>query len=124
MRKHFVFILTIVFLLSLGSKNSCAGLLAPVYDLGDNYTLNFGSKATGPYHNIIGLEKGDVAAQGDAMSFALTQPENRFDNNKSNVGFIYTAPLQENVTTSLSLTDDHADAKDVTMGFHIHIKLQ
>lgn len=121
-----MFILTIVFLLSLGSKNSCAEQLASVYNLGDNYTLNFGSKVAGLYHNhnIIGLEMGDVATQGDAMFFALTQPKVRFDNNRPSLGFIYTAPLQENETSTLSLTDDPADAKDVTIGFHIHIKLQ
>jgi hypothetical protein len=124
MRKYFVFILAIVFLLSSGSKNSYAGPLAPAYDLGDNYKLNFGSKATSLHNNIIGLEKGDVATEGDAMFFALAPSAVRLDDNKPSLGFIYTAPLQGNVTSTLSLTDDPANAKDVAVGFRINIKLQ
>jgi len=129
MRNYFVFILSIAFFLS-GPKNSWAGQLASTYDLGNNYTLNFGSKAGGLYqnHNIVGLKKSDAAIEGDAMVFTLTRSDDHFGGDGTSLGVIYTAPLRENMTGALSLSGGPADGKwgteDVIVGFHIQMKFQ
>lgn len=129
MRKYFIFTLTIAFLLSWAPKNSKAELLTTAYDLGDNYTLNLGSKADGLHHsrNIVGLKKSDVASEGDAMVFTLTRPDDDFGGDSAGLGVVYTKPLQENITGTLSLlggpVEGSLGTSDVAVSFHIHIQL-
>ena len=130
MGKYFVFILAIAFLLSSEAKNSWAEPLASTYDLGDNYTLNLGSKAGRQHHshNIVGLKKSDVATEGDTMVFTLTRPNDHFGGDVASLGVIYAKPLRKNMTGTLSLTGGPAKGalgtQDVAIGFHIHMKLQ
>jgi hypothetical protein len=130
MRKFFAFILAVTLLLPLAPTHSWAEKLASTYDLGDNYTLNLGSKAQNLHHshNIVALKKNDVATKGDTMIFTLTRPDDHFGGDTASVGVIYTKPLRKNMTGTLSLTGGPAEGRlgkeDVAIGFHIHMNLQ
>ena len=129
MRKYFVFMLAAALLFS-SNPHAWAEKLASTYDLGGNYTLNFGSKAGALHHshNIIGLKKSDVATKGDTMVFTLTRPDDHFGGDVASLGVIYTKPLRKNMTGTLSLTGGPTKGslgtQDVAIGFHIHINLQ
>ena len=130
MRKCFVFALIMATLLSLEPQDLRAEQFTSVYDLGDNYTLNFGSKSVDLHRNrnIVGLNKSDIATKGDAMVFTLNKPYYDFGGDGASLGVVYTKPLKENMIGALSLTggpDDGAlSTPDIAITFHIKIKLQ
>jgi hypothetical protein len=131
MGKYFSLALVLAFLLPFGAKNAHAEVLnlTSTYDLGDNYSLNFGKRAGGLRHgrNIVGLKKSDAATEGDALVFTLVKPHEDFGGDSASLGVVYTAPLQKNVTGIFSLTGGPAEGSlgtpDVALSFHIHIKL-
>jgi hypothetical protein len=132
MRRFFPLILAAAILLPSGARDAQAEVLHlnSTYELGDNYSLHLGRKAGGLHYssNIIGLKKHDVAMQGDEMLFTLNQPYNDFGGDRASLGFVYTRPLRENVTTSLSFTggptSDSLTRQDVAVSFYVHVKLQ
>jgi len=123
------FILTVAFLLALGTKNAKAELLASTYDLGDNYSLHLGSKSLSQYHfnNVVGLTKSDVISDGDTLAFTLAKPD-QSSGSGTHLGIVYTKPLSQTMTGSFSLLSDPigdiAGTQDVAVAFHIYIKLQ
>lgn len=130
MKRGLLFTMVVASLVLLGPEGASAEQrLASSYDLGEGYALKLGSKAAELHHsrNIVGLKKSDVASGDDSLILTLTKPEYDFGGDSVSLGLVYTRPLKEDVTSSLSLTGGAADsggAQDVAMMFHIRIKLQ
>lgn len=128
MRKYLPLVLALAFFVPSGAWAEPLKL-NNTYDLGDDYSLHFGRKSGGLLHsrNIIGIRKNDFTMEGDAMTFTLNRPHNDFGGDRASLGFIYTRPLQENVTSTLSFnggpTKRSMDRQDVAVSFYIHVKL-